>query len=172
MILLAILNTFLSGCVSSVETRLEGYGPGAVAPAVLTVPPPDPSASSINPDTRSLIEKKLAARGFTFGENGDYILEFAQSIRPADIAIFRKAVTVSAATLKKGSVLQSCKQAIHRLTLVVLKQSSGAMAYRGYAEEYHCRGTMVESLPYLVDALVADLGNPGHGTRIKRLGRN
>ncbi len=172
MILVIVALALISaGCASPVQTRLAGNGAGVAPAARLVVLAAEEDGPLDNAALLSAIKVRLAGLGYSVAADGEYILDFALSARSADISVSASS-DKAATTGPKKNFLQSCKPQVHSLTLVALNRDSGDVAYRGAAEELHCRGTLAESLPHLVDALATDITRPGGIRLLSRKGRN
>jgi hypothetical protein len=154
-----------AACSTPVETRLTSSGTGLSPAARLTVVTAETDGAVLHAETRRLFEQYLTARGSSFSEAGDYLIEFAPGQRAADVILYQDPAKPSASPAKGRSLLSSCNDQLHRVTLVVLKRETGDVAYRGDAEERHCKATLNQTLPFLVETLVADLEKPA-GTRV------
>jgi hypothetical protein len=161
-----LLSQLAGACATPVETRLSSSGSGvAVASSSMTIVTPDSDGPALHEETRRLFEQALKTRGGTLSPTGDYLVEFAPGQRAADVALAAGPTQSQTSPIQHRSLLQTCKAQLHRVTLVVLRRDSGALAYRGDVEERHCKATLSQTLPVLVEALVADLEKPV-GTRV------
>jgi hypothetical protein len=169
--LLISVPLMLAGCASSVMTRVSGEGAGIAPPARLAFLKADEDAPAADEATAKALADALRAQGYSVADDADYLIDFALAQRPAALGITTAGSTtpISAATVRKP--LQSCKDNTHRLTVTVADRKTGAMLYRGSAEEHHCKATLAESRGALIDAVVADLKKPGGARVLKRGGR-
>lgn len=151
----------LSGCAGPIQTRVKNHmaialpdQPGFAFPK---------SIDGENP-TQQLAKKLIAAalieKGFRPNDNPRLLVETALAERPADIAIAAGETDQrnQVATAKTRELLQSCKDKEHRLTIGIFDITDGTQVYSGSAAEYHCKGTLQQSLPHLVDGALAELG--------------
>jgi hypothetical protein len=165
---LAISCLLVAACAAPVATRLTTSGPGLAAPARLTMLAPEPDGAPANAALQALAEKSLATHGYSFVPEGAYFLDIGFSQRSADISVNARQPLVPISPSQKKSFLSRCKKQVHRLTLSVIERASGASVYQGTAEETLCDTVTAESLPYLVEALTADLAKPGGERLLKR----
>lgn len=151
----------LSGCAGPIETRLKNH--------MVVALPDQPSfafSESIDGEnpTQQLAKKLIAAalveKGFGSKDNPRLLVETALAERPADIAITTGETDQrnQVATAKSRELLQSCQDQEHRLTIGIFDVTDGTQVYSGSAAEYHCKGTLQQSLPHLVDGALAELG--------------
>ncbi|SIN66021.1 protein of unknown function [Parasphingorhabdus marina DSM 22363] len=166
-ILTVLTATLVAGCAGPIETRImtqaaaplpdkQTYDFGSVAE----------QDNELYRAARELVDSALKSRGFRTAENASTLVDLTLADRPADIAIRVGEATqeLVLADVKAQKPLQSCKDREHRLTITFADRVSGAMLYSGTAAEYHCKGTIEESLPHLVRGAMAEFGS-GSGTR-------
>ena len=117
---------------------------------------------------RELTVSALGKYGFTENAAAPILVNIAIADRPADmtITIGEEKSLQTLVTAKKSKALQSCADREHRLTIIVVDKNGGELLYSGTAAEYHCKGTVNASLPYLVNGALADL-NSGTSQDIK-----
>lgn len=166
--ILTILTTALvAGCAGPIETRIatragtplpdnQTYSFGSVAK----------QDNDLHRSARELVVSDLKSRGFRTDEDAAVLVDLTLADRPADIAI-----TVGEGEdqtllvdVKQRKPLQSCKDREHRLTVTIADRISGTTLYSGTAAEFHCKGTLEQSLPHLVRGAMADFGS-GSGNR-------
>lgn len=90
--------------------------------------------------------------------------------RDAALSVGGAAGLTDLAAAKKQKPLQSCKDKEYRFGVTLTRVADGAEIYRGRAAEYHCKMTLVEALPKLVDAALADVGAPRGAYTLSRKG--
>lgn len=73
---------------------------------------------------------------------------------------------------KRKKPLQSCEDREYRVGVTLTRVADGALAYQGSAAEHHCNMPLAEALPGLVDAALADFGNPRGAYSVMREGRD
>lgn len=147
-----------AGCAGPVATQTGIAGPalGARVPLAIVAAPGG------NADMRQLaqtaVEQALTRQGHAIAANADMRLEIAIAERRAPVGVNQPAgASLSAA--KRQRFLQSCTDRTHRLTVALYDPARPGVT-RAWAEEYHCKGTVAQSLPALADRLVATLENP------------
>lgn len=146
----------VSGCAGPIQTRVQTH-------QVIAAPEQKQFAlSSIdavdNPDlalARDMVAKSLSERGYQSSPEASILVHFALSDRPADIAVDDAEQSIAAA--KRQKRFQSCKDREHRLTISLFDQLRGTKLYSGSAAEYHCNGTIAQSLPFLIDSALSGL---------------
>lgn len=151
----------LTGCGGPVETRSETHSIAALpAQKIYALPEKPAQSNGAYKGAQELVVDGLAERGFSVSDTAPLLLQIALAERPADMSMMlgENESQRAIATAKLQKPLQSCNDREHRLTLTILDVASGAIAYRGTAAEYHCKGVIADSLPHLVEAALADLG--------------
>jgi len=159
----------VSGCAGPIETRVQTH-------QVITAPdqnqftlsPKDAVENSDLALARDLVAKSLGERGYQPSPDASIIVHVAISERPADIAIDAgdKGAKQSIAPGKRQKRFQSCKDQEHRLTIILFDENRGTKLYKGNAAEYHCNGTITQSLPFLIAAALSGLNrNPTDSPR-------
>lgn len=110
---------------------------------------------------RKMVVDALAAKSFIATEQAPILVHIALASRPASIAITtgEDEEVSTIAEPKERKALQSCEDVEHRLTINMVNASDGSPVYSGTAGEYHCKGSMEQSLPHLIDAALSDFGN-------------
>ncbi|MEH6757227.1 MAG: hypothetical protein V7676_06920 [Parasphingorhabdus sp.] len=118
---------------------------------------------------RKLVTDALTARSFAVADQSPILVNIALASRPASIALSagEGSDLSKIAEPKERKPLQFCEDIEHRLTLNMVNTADGSNLYSGTAAEYHCKGTIEQSLPYLIDAALSDLGNGNQGNNIK-----
>lgn len=144
-------------CSSGVETRISSSGiasPKAEAYMISTVAETSPELRS----AYTLVAKKMAQKGFAIAKEAKLHAEITIDARDASLALGSGAGNLSAP--KRRKALQSCNDREYRFGVTLTRVADGEEIYRGRAAEYHCNMTIGEALPALVDAALADLGQP------------
>ncbi|MEM8919265.1 MAG: hypothetical protein AAGE37_10430 [Pseudomonadota bacterium] len=166
-ILTILTATLVAGCAGPIETRISTQA-GAPLPDDRTynfgsVAEQD---NDLHKAAREMVDSALKSRGFRAVENAAILVDLTLADRPADISITVGEDTEQAvlAEVKQQKPLQSCKDREHRLTVTIADRVTGTSLYSGAAAEYHCKGTMAESLPHLVRGAMAEFGS-GTGAR-------
>jgi hypothetical protein len=148
----------LTGCTTTIETRVSNAGLGKLEKADFVLMPLEKTASAELLKARSLVVAKLQTLGMSERANGALYLEVGASARPASIALLTPGKTLSSGSGKKQP--RKCLQLEHRLSLALTRISDGAEIYRASADESHCKLTLTETLPVLAEKALSDLGNP------------
>mgnify|MGYP003628172388 CR=1 FL=1 len=150
----------VSGCAGPIETRVQTHQViAAPEQKQFTVSPKDAVVNSGLALARELVAKSLGERGYQPSPDASILVHVALSDRPADIAVDAgdKNAVQSIATAKRQKRFQSCKDQEHRLTIILFDQARGTKLYSGNAAEYHCKGTIAQSLPFLIDSALSGL---------------
>lgn len=150
----------VSGCAGPIQTRVQTHQLiAAAAQKKFTTSTIDAVANQDLVRARDLVAKSLNERGYESAADASILVHVALSDRPADIAIDAgdKDAEQSIAAAKSQKSFQSCKDQEHRLTVNLFDQVRGKKLYSGSAAEYHCKGTIAQSLPFLIDSALSGL---------------
>ncbi|MEO9467575.1 DUF4136 domain-containing protein [Parasphingorhabdus sp.] len=160
--LIAISVAVLSGCSGPIETRVTTH---SVAP----LPQPEKygfgdvsDQSNEHYETaRNLVGAALKRKGLQMADDAPMLVDIGLAERPASISVSvgEDSDTAIVAAQKEKKPLQSCDDKEHRLTVSIVDRATGQMVYSGTAAEYHCKGTISDSLPHLVRGAMSDFGN-------------
>lgn len=162
----------VSACAGPIETRIQTHQFVAAAePKQFTLSPKEVPENRDLAMTRDLVTKSLIARGYEASPDASILVHVALSIRPADIAVDGgdKDSSHSIASAKPKKRFQSCKDQEHRLTISLFDQARGAKLYSGNAAEYHCKGTIAQSMPFLIDSALSRLDHDPSGIPTKTI---
>lgn len=160
----------VAGCASKIDTRVSSSGiqsPAADSYMISTV-------GETSPELRGayrLVATSMATKGFILAKEAPLHLEITLDARPAELSLGAKEGPDSLSPAKKKKPLQSCEDREYRLGVTLTKVNDASEVYRGRAAEYHCKVAVVEALPKLVDAAMADFGNPRGSYVLARKGR-
>ena len=110
-----------------------------------------------------LVSKALTNAGFQMTEPSDFSLQVSVSDRPADLSLSAGKNVLAATPQRKA-----CAAREYRLGVTMMRITDGTLVYRAHAAEYHCKQTLQQALPYLVDAALKDFGAPRGGYTVKR----
>ena len=171
--LISIL-ALLASCAGPIETRVQTI---SYAHNTQTLSFSYSEVKASDTEMADLVKKELDQvlneMGMTKASSASLLLEFAIADRPASISIRLGEETNApdAIPAKKSRPFQSCKDREHRLIVTLTNKQSGKQHYRGIASEYHCKGSLRESIPHLVRATMADLGKADGELRNKLLTR-
>jgi hypothetical protein len=164
---LMALVLIVSACSSGVETRIASGG--------VTSPQTEPYMVSALPNSSAalqagyaLVGEGLAAKGFVTAAEAPLHLEVTVDERDASLALGSGAGPQSLAAPKRKKPLQSCADREFRLGITLTRVADGVEIYRGRAAEYHCKMSVTDALPALVDAALADFGQPRGSYIVKR----
>lgn len=174
-ILMIPIVALTASCGGPIETRIQTQA-GAGLPAQKQysfTAKPEQNSEAYN-KARKMVADTLAAKGFALADQAPTLVHIALASRPASIAMTtgEDGDVSRIAEPKKRKPLQSCEDIEHRLILNMVNASDGSTVYSGTAAEYHCKGSMEQSLPHLIDAALSDLGNSNQGNNSKTLTRS
>jgi hypothetical protein len=150
----------LTGCVGPIETRISSDGSTSISPARFSV---EKTSNIAGAAAQDLVVKALIQKGFQLADPAMHSLHVSVSDRPSDLALNAGEKTLAPATDKR-----LCAAREFRLGVTLTRIADGAVTYRAHAAEYHCKQTLSQVMPYLVDAAVKDLGSPRGSYTVKR----
>jgi hypothetical protein len=156
----------LTGCVRYVETHTDSVGISLINPAGYLLVTPEKVVSPELSKAQEIVAQRLSAKGYAAAENGTMYLQVGTAIRPASLSLSKPAGILAKADKKRGS--SKCVWNEYRVVIVLTTISDGTEMYHGSASEYHCKESLTETLPILIDAALADLGNPRGAVTTKR----
>lgn len=156
----------LASCGGPIETRISSAGPGVAMPTSILAEKIEAGAS--NAAARDMVAAKFSEMGFTLGNTGALQLHVAVSERDAAISVATDKFEIAQA--KKRKPLQTCADKEYRLAVALSRISDGALLYRGSAAEYHCKATLAQAMPTLVERALADLAAPKGNYVVTRRG--
>ncbi|MGB5485519.1 hypothetical protein [Parasphingorhabdus sp.] len=166
----------VSACAGPVETRVQTHQVTAAAELKQFALSANDAVENRDLVLASdLVARSLTRKGYQSSPDASILVHVALSSRPADIAIDSgvKNAVQSIATAKSQKRFQSCKDQEHRLTISLFDQARGTQLYTGSAAEYHCKGTIAQSMPFLIDSALSGLDSdesaaPRSETRIRQ----
>ncbi|QTD57239.1 DUF4136 domain-containing protein [Parasphingorhabdus cellanae] len=151
-----------ASCSGPIETRIQTQ-------AASTLPAQTQYSFSAKPEqnnktydqARELVADALSAKNFVAAQQAPVMVHIALANRTASIAMTtgEKDQIDIIAPQKERKFLQSCDDIEHRLTLTMVDVADGSTLYSGTAAEYHCKGSLEQSLPYLIDGALSGLGD-------------
>ncbi len=159
-----------AGCSSNVETRVTSSGAQSPASGPYIIS----TVAETSPELRSayrLVAAAMSQKGFALAKDATLHLEITLDSRSAGLALGSKDGGSSLSPAKKKRPLQSCEDREYRLGVTLTRVGDGSEIYRGRAAEYHCKIAVAEALPTLVNAALADFGNPRGSYATWRKGR-
>ena len=156
----------LSACVKKVETRINSSGAHDVATGSYIWIAPEKTESRILKLAQGLVAEQLKAKGLNSSQDGKYYLEVGVASRPASLALSQPGGILAAASKKPSN--RNCQWNEYRISITLSRISDGRALYRSSAGEFHCKQSFAQILPVLVDAALADYGNPRGAYAVKR----
>jgi hypothetical protein len=157
--LVLFASTLVVGCSANVETRISSGGEASLKADAYMVSTVTETSTELR-GAYALVTQKLALKGFAISDTAPLHLEVTLDQRPASLALGSKAGPGSLSAAKRKKPLQSCDDKEYRLGVTLTRVADGAEVYKSRAAEYHCKMLIDEALPVLVDAALADLGQP------------
>ncbi|GAA0465960.1 hypothetical protein GCM10009096_03270 [Parasphingorhabdus litoris] len=161
-ILLIPLLAITASCSGPIETRIQTQSAAPLlAQNQYNFSPKPEQNSPAYKKARTLVTEALAAKDLTAVEQASVTVHIALANRPASIAmtVGEDNDIETIAAQKERKPLQSCDDFEHRLTITMVNSADGSILYSGTAAEYHCKGTLEQSLPYLIDGALSGLGD-------------
>jgi hypothetical protein len=158
-----ILLLLISACVGPIETRVDSRGLNDAQPVSILA---DTDVAVISAEARRLVEQALFAKGFRAASESpkaDVSLHVTLSDRPADLSL-----NAGSDVLAPPSGKKRCAKREYRLGLTMIKIADGTIFYKSNAAEFHCKQTVQQVLPMLVDAALKDIGSPRGAYIVKR----
>jgi hypothetical protein len=150
----------VASCAGPIQTRVDSAGVAAFAPTTFMV---DANNQVENSTARTLSISALEKKGLILAPAGQLLMQVTTAERSADLALSNGKAMLSPRAGKKR-----CAKKEYRVGIVLTRISDGAEIYRAHAGEFHCTLTLDAVLPALVDAAVADIGNPRGSYVVKR----
>ena len=159
-LLAPFLCLLVTACIGPIETRVDSRGSGGVQPVSFTA-----DADVLGPavDVQKLVVQALSAKGYRTAEMADVSLHVTLSDRPADLSLHSGPAILAPTSGKKR-----CAKREYRLGVTLTKIADGSLFYQSHAAEFHCKLTIEQVLPALVDAAIKDIGAPRGNYTVKR----
>ena len=162
----------LAACSGPIQTRIDTailHAPERGATYILAMPEGPPAPLAV--EAARLLEGRLSALGLTRTDDAEaahYAASLSVSDRPADMSYAVDGAPL--ATSKKRRALQSCKDREIGIKLVLMRVKDAAVAYRGMAEEYHCKAKAVDVMPLLLDSALSGFSGQNGQRIVERQG--
>lgn len=153
----------LAACSGPIETRIDTaipHAPVRGATYFLGVPEGPPAPLAV--EAVRLLENKLAALGLTRTddpETAHYAAALSVSDRPAIISYAVDGGPLVKA--KKRKPFQRCQDREIGIKLVLTRVKDAEIAYKGAAEEYHCKAKALDVMPILLDLALSGFSGDG-----------
>ena len=159
---LVAISLFLlvSACIGPIETRVDSRGSGGAQP-VSFASDPDVLGSAV--DAQKLVAESLSAKGYRAADLAEVSLHVTLSDRPADLSL-----QSGPAVIAPNSGKKLCAKREYRLGVTLTKIADGSLYYQSHAAEFHCKLTVQQVLPALVDAALKDIDAPRGAYIVKR----
>ena len=155
-----LLFLLVSACIGPIETRIDSRGTVGAQPVSFAA---DSDVLGPAVEAQKLVAQVLADKGYRAAEIADVSLHVTLSDRPADLSLHSGPAVLAPTSGKKR-----CAKREYRLGITLTKIADGSLFYRSHAAEFHCKLTVEQVLPALVDAALKDLGAPRGSYTVKR----
>ena len=169
--IILIFTFMLAGCVTPIETVVSTAGLNEGVGGNFVVPDPESKRDADVEFAQAAVIRKLAASGLHNAPDAAYRLEVTFAALPADLMV-RVGDTASGTPppkRRKGPrKSKHCDPVDYRLGVLMSRIMDGATLYRSSAREYHCRGEQAAFIDQMVNAALADLGNPRGDYMVER----
>ncbi len=156
-----------TACSSGVETRISSSGVTSLKTEPYTISTIAATSGELR-SAYAMVSENLAKKGFGVAEQAPLHLEITVDQRDASLALGSNQGLENISPPKRRKPLQNCSDREYRLGVTLTRIADGAEIYRGRVAEYHCKMSVTEALPALVDAALADLGQPRGSYIVKR----
>lgn len=162
----------LAGCSGPIETRIHSAGDGVTGP--ITVLADETALSPAAVEAQRRVQSAISARVGIAPGAPTHHLSVALSERPAMFALSvgnaqgERAI----APAKTRKPFQNCADREIRVSIILTSISDGREEYRGEAAEYHCKATVEEVMPHLVDAALRNFPAANGRSVLRRSGRD
>ena len=150
----------VSACIGPIETRVDSRGTGGAEPVSFSA---DPDILGLAANAQNLVVQALSAKGYRTAEMADVSLHVTLSDRSADLSLHSGPAILAPTSGKKR-----CAKREYRLGVTLTKIADGSLFYQSHAAEFHCKLTVEQVLPVLVDAALKDIGAPRGSYTVKR----
>lgn len=157
---LYLVPLLLAACAGPIETRVESMGQTSAQPASFAI---NADASGPAASAQSVVAKRLTEKGYRQSEVAELNLQVSVSDRPAVLGL-----KTGNATLAPDAGKKLCAKRDYRVGVVLTRIADGVTVYNSHASEFHCKQTLDQVLPSLINAAMADLGAPRGSYSVKR----
>ena len=147
-----LLFLLVSACIGPIETRVDSRG---LSEAQLVSFAVDPDVMGPAAEAQKQVGQALLAKGYRAAEIADVSLHVTVSDRPAVLSLHS-----GPAVLAPSSGKKRCAKREYRVGVTLTKIADGSQLYQSHAAEFHCKLTVEQVVPALVDAALKDLGSP------------
>jgi len=165
-IFLALL---VAGCGQTIDTRITSMGAPTATPETFMISTTDETPEAVR-RAYPLVTKRMTVKGYSIAKDAPLHVQVTVDARDAALALGNSDGMYALSAPKARKPLQSCADKEYRVGITLTRVADGAELYRGRAAEYHCKMTLADALPALVDAALTDLGAPRGAYIITRRG--
>lgn len=166
---LAVITLLVSGCAQTIETRVTSMGMPIAVPAAFMMSTTEETPAEVR-RAYPIVTKRMIAKGYSIAKEAPLHLQVTVDARDAALALGNSDGVAALSVAKARKPLQSCADKEYRVGVTLTRVADGAELFRGRAAEYHCKMTLADALPALVDAALADLGAPRGSYAVTRKG--
>lgn len=169
LVLIVVPALLVSGCVQTIDTRVTSMGISVATPEAFMISTTDDTPAAVR-RAYPLVTKRMTAKGYSIAKDAPLHMQITVDARDAAMALGDSDGVSALSAPKARKPLQSCADKEYRVGITLTRVADGFELYRGRAAEYHCKMTLAEALPALVDAALTDLGAPRGAYIITRRG--
>jgi len=167
----------LASCAPSIETQIASAGAGEIPEKASFVFMSGPGTdNTVNVAARNLVADSLYLKNWKEEAPGTYAISVSVSVLPSSLDVHENDLEqgetnpIVTKRPKKNYILGSCTSELHRLDVKIFRVVDGERLYSGTASEYHCKARIMDTLPYLTNAAMADIGKLPAARTEKRKG--
>ena len=150
----------VTACIGPIETRVDSRGTGESQPVSFLV---DSDVLGPAVGAHQLVADALSAKGYRTAQIADVSLHVALSDRPADLSLHSGSAVLAPTSGKKR-----CAKREYRLGITLTRIADGSLFYQSIVAEFHCKLTVEQALPALVEAALKDIAAPRGNYTVKR----
>lgn len=158
------MTELLSSCAVVDSPISAASGPGLEFQNVISFADASAMSGELQERTSGQIKAELVRAGYRIGTNTDYVLEFGIGKRPADTGILLRendTANPEEGTWRSRPVDKNafalCKGLVYRLMIVISKQRTGEIVFRGSSDNETCGTLTDKKLHSLVASSIAGL---------------
>lgn len=166
---LIVLTLLASGCGQTIETRVTSMGAPSATPAVFMISTTEETPADVR-RAYPIVAKRMATKGYSLAKEAPLHVQVTVDARNAALALGNKEGVSALSSAKARKPFQNCEDREYRVGITLTRVADGTELFRGRAAEYHCKMTLADALPALVDAALSDLGAPRGSYIITRKG--
>lgn len=137
-----------------------GGGGGSIAPLKTLTFAAIGGQDQLTRSAAGAVQDALEARGYRFDDDAQFEIVLGLAKRPVEIGFQpgenprRQEQQPYPSALPEGRRLDLCREAIYRLSLVIVGRSNNAVVYRGAAEHVRCGALEKDNLKALANVAI------------------